>query len=97
MKNRIKIKPQSAQRYALSTHKEYKGIHIAQSLTYLKAAKIGVGHGINFNVERLKDGIKRIILLEITEKETRINSFKSINIKLLLCVLCGFLHYLYDS
>ena len=38
-----------------------KNIHIAQLLTYLKAEKLRVGLLINFNVERLKDGIKRVI------------------------------------
>ena len=39
-----------------------KGIHIAQLLTYLRAENIRIGLVINFNVERLKDGIKRVIL-----------------------------------
>jgi GxxExxY protein len=39
-----------------------KGIHIAQLLTYLRAENLRVGLVINFNVERLKDGIKRVIL-----------------------------------
>ena len=39
-----------------------KGIHIAQLLTYLKAENIKVGLVINFDVERLKHGIKRVIL-----------------------------------
>ena len=39
-----------------------KGIHIAQVLTYLKAENIRVGLLINFNVDKLKDGIKRVIL-----------------------------------
>ena len=39
-----------------------KGIHVAQLLTYLRADNIRVGLVINFNVERLKDGIKRVIL-----------------------------------
>jgi len=37
-----------------------KGIHEAQLLTYLKLAHIEVGLLINFNVKRLKDGIKRM-------------------------------------
>jgi GxxExxY protein len=39
-----------------------KNIHIAQVLTYLKAENLRVGLLINFNVDRLKDGIKRVIL-----------------------------------
>jgi GxxExxY protein len=38
------------------------GIHEAQVLTYLKLAKIEVGLLINFNVEILKDGIRRFVL-----------------------------------
>lgn len=41
-----------------SMHKIFE----AQMLTYLKATKKRVGLLINFNVERLKDGIKRLIL-----------------------------------
>jgi GxxExxY protein len=39
-----------------------KGIHFAQVLTYLKAENLRVGLLINFNVDKLKDGIRRIIL-----------------------------------
>jgi len=42
-------------------------IHIAQVLTYLKAENLRVGLLITFNVDKLKDGIKRVILKEITE------------------------------
>lgn len=36
-------------------------IHMAQTLTYLKLGNFKLGLLINFNVVRLKDGIKRII------------------------------------
>lgn len=36
-------------------------IHIAQVLTYLKAENLKVGLLINFKVDRLKNGIRRII------------------------------------
>jgi GxxExxY protein len=36
-----------------------KGIHEAQLLTYMKLSSINIGLLINFNVPRLKDGIKR--------------------------------------
>ena len=39
-----------------------KKIFEAQILTYMKAMKKKVGLLINFNVERLKDGIKRLVL-----------------------------------
>lgn len=37
-------------------------VHSAQILTYMKLAQCKVGFLINFNVESLKDGIKRFIL-----------------------------------
>ncbi len=36
-------------------------IHLAQTLTYLKLANLRLGLLINFNVLRLKNGIKRVI------------------------------------
>lgn len=35
-------------------------VHLAQTLTYMKLGKFPLGLLINFNVARLKDGIKRI-------------------------------------
>jgi len=37
-------------------------IHEAQVLTYMRLARIPVGLLINFNVPRLRDGIKRFVL-----------------------------------
>ena len=37
------------------------GIHEAQILTYMKLANVSVGLLINFNVELLKDGIRRFV------------------------------------
>tara|TARA_R110002167_G_scaffold5075_3_gene23843 strand:+ start:6272 stop:6643 length:372 start_codon:yes stop_codon:yes gene_type:complete len=37
-------------------------IHTAQLLTYLKLSGIGKGLLINFNVPRLVDGVKRVVL-----------------------------------
>ena len=39
-----------------------QGIHEAQLLTYMKLADIKTGLLINFNVTKLKDGIKRFVL-----------------------------------
>jgi hypothetical protein len=39
-----------------------KNIHIAQALTYLRAENLKVGLLINFNVDKLKEGIRRVIL-----------------------------------
>ncbi len=41
---------------------ELKGIHEAQLLTYMKLANIRQGFLINFNVKRLKEGLKSFIL-----------------------------------
>ena len=37
-------------------------IHEVQILTYMKLAKVSVGLLINFNVELLKEGIRRFVL-----------------------------------
>jgi len=37
-------------------------IHMAQILTYMKLSGCKLGLLVNFNVKRLKDGIKRVIL-----------------------------------
>ncbi|HNS20577.1 MAG TPA: GxxExxY protein [Sedimentisphaerales bacterium] len=37
-------------------------VHEAQLLTYMKLANVRIGLLINFNVARLKDGIKRYVL-----------------------------------
>ncbi len=39
-----------------------KAIHEAQLLTYMKLADVKTGLLINFNVPKLKDGIKRFVL-----------------------------------
>ena len=41
---------------------ELKGIHQAQLLTYMKLAGIKTGLLMNFNVTKLKNGIKRYVL-----------------------------------
>ena len=46
----------------LKSVEEIKGIHEAQLLTYMKLAGIKTGLLINFNVAKLKDGIKRYVL-----------------------------------
>jgi len=39
-----------------------KGIHEAQLLTYMKLAEIKYGFLMNFNVKKLKDGLKSFVL-----------------------------------
>lgn len=46
----------------LKTVDEFNPVHEAQILTYLKFAEKKLGLLINFNVLRLKDGIKRYII-----------------------------------
>jgi len=41
---------------------EVKGIHEAQLLTYMKLSGVRQGFLINFNVQRLKDGLKSFVL-----------------------------------
>jgi len=46
----------------LKSVEEIKGIHEAQLLTYMKLAGIKTGLLINFNVTKLKNGIRRFVL-----------------------------------
>jgi GxxExxY protein len=39
------------------------GIHETQLLTYMKLAEIKIGLLMNFNVTKLKEGIKRLVLI----------------------------------
>jgi GxxExxY protein len=41
---------------------QIKGIHEAQLLTYMKLAGVKTGLLMNFNVTRLRSGIKRFVL-----------------------------------
>lgn len=45
----------------LKSVEELKGVHEAQLLTYMKLAKIKHGFLINFNVKRLKLGLKSFV------------------------------------
>ena len=45
----------------LKSVEELDGVHEAQVLTYMRLAKLPVSLLINFNVERLKDGIRRFV------------------------------------
>jgi GxxExxY protein len=45
----------------LKSIESFKDIHLAQTLTYLKLADRRLGLMINFNVELLKYGIKRVV------------------------------------
>ena len=49
-------------RLELKSVDELKGVHEAQLLTYMKLADIKQGFLINFNVKRLKDGLKSFVL-----------------------------------
>tara|TARA_B110000037_G_C16863073_1_gene400859 strand:+ start:145 stop:543 length:399 start_codon:yes stop_codon:yes gene_type:complete len=45
----------------LKAVKALDDIHMAQLLTYLKLSKLSLGFLINFNVTKLKDGLKRVV------------------------------------
>ena len=45
----------------LKSIQEFKEVHFAQLLAYLKLSKLSLGYLINFNVKYLKHGIKRIV------------------------------------
>ncbi len=46
----------------LKSVEELLGIHEAQLLTYVRLARVPVGLLMNFNVQLLKDGIRRFML-----------------------------------
>ena len=46
----------------LKSVEKLKGIHEAQLLTYMKLSGVKTGLLMNFNVTKLKDGIKRFVL-----------------------------------
>ena len=46
----------------LKSVEQLRGIHEAQLLTYMKLAGVKIGLLMNFNVKKLKDGIKRFVL-----------------------------------
>ncbi|MCK4356671.1 GxxExxY protein, partial [Candidatus Bipolaricaulota bacterium] len=46
----------------LKSVEQIKGIHEAQLLTYMKLAGVKTGLLMNFNVTKLKSGIKRFVL-----------------------------------
>ncbi|APG26464.1 GxxExxY protein [Syntrophotalea acetylenivorans] len=46
----------------LKSVEQIKAVHEAQLLTYMKLASVKTGLLLNFNVNRLKDGIKRFVL-----------------------------------
>nr|WP_231729747.1 GxxExxY protein [Pedobacter sp. Leaf176] len=39
----------------------FNDVHLAQTITYLKLSNCRLGLLINFNVAKIKDGIKRVI------------------------------------
>lgn len=46
----------------LKSVEQIQGVHEAQVLTYIKFARAKTGLLINFNVKRLREGIKRFVL-----------------------------------
>ena len=48
--------------HELKCVEQIKGIHEAQLLTYMKLAGVKIGLPMNFNVAKLKNGIKRFVI-----------------------------------
>jgi GxxExxY protein len=46
----------------LKSVEKIRGIHEAQLLTYMKLSSVKIGLLMNFNVTKLKDGIKRFVI-----------------------------------
>ena len=59
---RVDLLVQDALIVELKSIDALQGIHEAQLLTYMRLAQIRTGLLINFNVRKLKDGIKRMVL-----------------------------------
>ncbi len=59
---RIDILVESQLIVELKSVEKILGIHEAQLLTYMKLAEVKIGLLINFNVTKLKEGIKRFVL-----------------------------------
>jgi len=69
--------------------------NIAQLKKNLRAENIWIGPVINFTFGKLEYRIKRVIFRR-SQSGVKNKFYKSINIKYLLCVLCGyFLHNLH--
>ena len=45
----------------IKTVEELASVHMAQMITYLKLSKCKLGFLINFNVQLLKEGLKRVV------------------------------------
>ncbi len=45
----------------LKSGSEVSDLHLAQILTYLRLANLRLGYLINFNVPRIRRGIKRVV------------------------------------
>ena len=61
-RNRIDILVENQLIVELKSFGKLLGIHEAQLLTYMNPAAIKIGLLMNFNVTRLKEGIKRFML-----------------------------------
>ena len=59
---RIDILVENAVIVELKTVEEFREVHLAQILTYLRLSNKHNGLLINFNVKSLRDGIKRVVL-----------------------------------
>ena len=59
---RIDILVESQVVVELKTVEQFKDVHVAQILTYMKLSNTRVGLLLNFHTKSLRDGIKRVVL-----------------------------------
>ena len=62
LSNRVDLLIEDELIIELKSVEQLKGIHEAQLLTYMKLAGVKTGLLMNFNVKKLKSGIKRFVL-----------------------------------
>jgi hypothetical protein len=61
--------------YVMPTHSSLRKEFSANAITYLKLSNRRLGLLINFNVTRIKDGIKRVALKRFTTEAQRTQRF----------------------
>ena len=60
------ISYEASQMVEIKTVEKLNDVHLAQLLTYMKLSGCKLGYLINFNVKFLKEGIKRVVLGDLS-------------------------------
>ena len=63
---RIDIRAEKKVIVEIKTVEKLNDVHLAQLLTYMKLSGCKLGYLINFNVKFLKEGIKRVVLGDLS-------------------------------